>query len=656
MSLCFLFIAIPLIVLGSSSYFKTYNTLEATTNSDLTALTEETSKLINEKINSMDRIDYMLSLNDNLAKIAAGNSISKTDSFNYIKSLQEQNSSIIESVIVTNSAGKAVMSNSSENFDTDYSDRDYVQAALKGTKSMSANVLKSKTSSNNIFGIAYPLKNNGVIVGTIMCVMPFDVISDVAKTMKVGNDGYVYMIDKSGLIIAHPKSEKILKDNISTNASSELKALIDKMKAGDKSGGYYTYEGIRKYVRFQPAGNWVVAITADQKALMAPVYAIRTNTIVIGILSLIIVMGLVVLFIKKSVTNPIEKLEKLMSKAGNGDLTVSSDIKTKDEIEALSNSFNAMIKHQSSIITSVRKGAEELTSASEEIAAATTDLSGVTEVIAGNIQEVSTSLDTQSSLIVETSEVLVQLSSLVQIAQNKAITAKTNSEKTTEAAHTGRTKVEETAKAIENISNASNETEKILRALDELSKKVSGITGTINGISEQTNLLALNAAIEAARAGEHGKGFSVVADEVRKLSEQTTLGSKEISILVNEMAVQISNAVKSMNSSKIAVENGILVSEETDKSFLSIIKAVDQISKDIMQIVDVTGDEVASSDKIVELIDGIATIIETTDKNGQEVAAATEEQSSQLENIAASAEETSSMAVQLNQMVEKFIV
>jgi len=654
MLIIFIFITVPLAILGISSYITTSNTLEATTNTDLKTLTEETSKLINEKINSMDKLTYMISLDDKLAKIAAGDLTNRPDSYNYLKLLQSENATSIETLIVTDLTGKAVMSNLSQTFDTDYSDREYVQSALKGTKSMSKNVLHSKTSDKNIFGIAYPLKLNNKIVGTIMCVMPFDVITSVITNLKVGSNGYLYMIDKDGLIISHPTAEKVLKENAGTNASNDLKDLLVKMKAGESGSGSYTYEGISKYVSFAPAGNWVVAITANQKDLMAPVYAIRNDTIIIAISSLVVVMILVFFFITINIIKPIKKLETLMFKAGNGDLTVISDIKTKDEIEALGESFNEMIKNQSEIIHNVRKGSEELTSASEEIAATTTDLSSSTEIITGNIQEVAASLHVQGKLTVETSEVLVQLSSLVQIARNKALTAKSNSQKSTLAAQTGRIKVEETSKAIANINNASNETEKILKVLDNLSKKVSGITGTINGISEQTNLLALNAAIEAARAGEHGKGFSVVADEVRKLSEQTTIGSKEISVLVNEMAVQINNAVESMSSSKAAVENGIRVSVETDKSFVRIIEAVEQISNDIIQIVDLTTDEVASSDKIVELIDGISTIIETSERNGEEVAASAEEQSSQLENIAASAQETSAMAVQLTSMVEKF--
>lgn len=652
----FIFIAIPLITLGGFSYTMTSRSMQSTTEGQLRELTNQTAEGINETINSVDKYIKILSSDEGMARVASGDSKYNLDNYKYLQKIQQENSDIIESLIVTDVSAKGVISNSSEKYNTDFSDREYVQAALKDSKSISKTILMSKVTGKPIIGIAYPLKIDNKIVGTIIGLIPFDSISTRASKVKVGNNGYAYMIDKNGLIVYHPKSEKIFKENLSDNSSAELKALVEKAKSGQAAEGYYTYEGVRKFVKFVPVNNWIVAVTADYNEYMSSAITIKRVTIIIAILSIIISVLLAYLLSTKNIINPIKNLESLMIRAGEGDLTVRAEINTKDEIQTLGEYFNKMIEHQHNIIDNVKRGAQELAASSEELAASNEEISSTTEQIAETIQQVADNAQRQSDSIIETSEVLVQLSSLVQIAQSRALTAKNNSQSTMNAAEQGRRKVEETVEAIENISKASAETEDRLKILDELSKKVSGIISTINNISSQTNLLALNAAIEAARAGEHGKGFTVVAEEVRKLSEQTNVGANEISSLVNAMVVEIGKAVESMNSGKNAVENGVIIANDTDKSFISIITAVEQISKDIEQIVDVTKDEVASSDKIINLINTVATITETTAARSQEVAAATEEQNTTIENVAASAEETSAMAVSLNNLVEKFII
>jgi methyl-accepting chemotaxis protein len=651
----FIFISIPLIALGIFSSIKTSNSMKELTEDSLTQITAKTAESISLTVESVNKYVQTLSLDEDFAKIATGDNTLRASVFEYLSTLQKENSDRIETLAITDASGKGVISNADENFNSNLSERKYVQQALKGSAAQS-DVILSKTSNQPVTAIAYPLKINNKVVGTIVGSIRFEKISSYAAKIKIGESGYSYIIDKNGLFVYHPKGEKILKENLGNTDNTELKALVAKMKAGETSGGYYTYEGKRKFVRFTPAENWVVAVTANYDDYMAPAFAIRKSTIVISVVSLLVAMLLAYLFTTKNIIKPIKGLEQLMIKAGEGDLTVRSEINTKDEIQTLGECFNLMIKHQSDIISSVRNGAQELAAASEEISASTEEISASTEQIAENIQNVASNAENQNNSIIETSEVLVQLSSLVQIAQKKALTAKNNSQNTVSAAKLGRTKVKETVEAIENINKASMETEDTLKVLNELSKQVSGIISTINNISAQTNLLALNAAIEAARAGEHGKGFTVVADEVRKLSEQTNIGSNEISSLVNEMVVQIDRAVGSMNLGKQAVENGVVIANETDESFVNIINAVEQISKDINQVVDITKDEVASSDQIVKLIDSVATITEITAASSQEVAASAEEQNSAIENLAASAEETSAMANNLNNVVEKFII
>lgn len=652
--LLFTLISIPLILLGGISYLKTSNSIQKVTEDNLKEVSSKTADVINEKTYSARDFIKIISVNPKLAEgcLSANNLALKQEAHEFLKSVGKQNKNILNLYLVDLNS-RIILSNENVNENVDLSSRNYVKEALQGKITNGGVVLNMKTGKP-VISIAVPMKLNDKIVGALVGSIDFADISEYVKNIKVGEGGYMYILDQYGKFLYHPNKDKILKDSIQT--SGEIGEIFNKLGSSKEISGSYNYDGTKKFGHFEKADGMILGITANYNEYMAPALQIRTLTIILTTLFLIIASIIAYLLAKRNIINPIIQLEKLMKEAGEGDLTVKAEIKTGDEIEELGVSFNSMIENQNEIVNSIIKGSEELVKASEEIAASSEEISSSTEEITASIEEVSMDASKQNKIIVETSEVLVQLSSLVQLAQNKALGSESNSENAKSAADVGRNKVNLTVKSMEDITLSTSKTADILKIVEELSKKVEGITETINAITEQTNLLALNAAIEAARAGEHGKGFAVVADEVRKLSEESGKGAAEIGTLIKEMVNEISKAVNSMESSKKVVEKGVQVVNETDETFLKIIDAVDKISKDINKIVEITRDEVASSEQIIGLIDSVATISETTASNSNQVAVAAEEQGKATETLASIAEESNAMAFGLGKLVEKFKV
>lgn len=655
--LLFLIISIPLSISGFWSYNLASQAIQSTIEEQLKDTTTSVAKSVENVLDVTGNYLKIATKNDTLQQLIANPSDGKlvNSAYQYISSVQQDNVDLIETLLIVNEEGDALVTSDSESPDLNVKDREYFQNALQGKEAISE-VIVSKATNNPVVAIALPLENGGRTTGVMIATIVFDRISAPAAEVKSGESGYAYMIDRTGLIISHPVKEKILKESLDGTDNKQLNDIVQQMKEGKTSEGFYTYEGMYKFITFQPAGNWIVATTANYDEYMAPAISIRNETIVTIVVCIFAAMLIGFLFTTRSITKPIEKLKKAMSLAGDGDLTVHTSIRTGDELQVLSDSFNTMIDKQAAIIEQIRTGSEVLTTMSEEIASSSEEISASIQEISSSTQEIAAGAENNNRSVVDASQVLVQMSSLVQMAQSKALATTSNAQTTNEAAQSGRTGVLNTVRAMDSINNSTSETEEILLSVNEMSDKVSTIVDTINALAKQTNLLALNAAIEAARAGEHGKGFNVVAGEVRKLSDESHARANEISELVQSMMSKIEMAVVSMRGATEAVMEGVQIVHETDHAFVHIIESVEIITENIQEILDITKDEVATSDQIIKLIDSMGTISESTALNSEHVASAIEEQAATVNNFVDTAQEVSVTASNLESLVENFII
>jgi methyl-accepting chemotaxis protein len=132
-------------------------------------------------------------------------------------------------------------------------------------------------------------------------------------------------------------------------------------------------------------------------------------------------------------------------------------------------------------------------------------------------------------------------------------------------------------------------------SIGDASRKIEDIVGVINEIAFQTNLLALNAAVEAAHAGEHGRGFSVVASEVRNLAKRSATASQEIKALIVDSAEKVRIGTELVNRSGQTLSDIVSSVKRVTDIVAEIAAAseeqssgIDQVNRAMVQLDNVT--------------------------------------------------------------------
>lgn len=364
--------------------------------------------------------------------------------------------------------------------------------------------------------------------------------------------------------------------------------------------------------------------------------------VVIAIIAVVVGMGLAT-SLSKSICDPLEELKNASHKLSVGDLDITINYESGDELGDLASSFRDACSFMKTVIAdtshilkafsegnfavtstnlsayrgafegvllSMRAMRDQMNGALLNIRDASGQVSAGAGQMAGSAQSLAEGATEQAGAVQELMATIENVSAMVA--------------ESAEGAEKSYKLAEEYVEEAGRSSEAMQELTESMTKINEVSQQISNIIAEIEDIASQTNLLSLNASIEAARAGEAGKGFAVVADQIGKLA--------------SDSAQSAVNTRKLIENSVEQITHGNEITERTAVALNKVVEGIKALRENEKETSENARSQSESMKQIEQGIEQISSVVQNNSAAAQETSATSEELSAQAVNLNAEIE------------------
>ena len=414
--------------------------------------------------------------------------------------------------------------------------------------------------------------------------------------------------------------------------------------------------------------SWTVMVAAKESYVLRDVDRITTFTIILAAAS-ILITAIILFVVLGRTTAPIVKVALTLKdiSEGEGDLTRTISMNSKDEIGDLAHYFNNTLDKIKKLVISIKQQAAVLFDIGNELASNMTETAAAINEITANIQNIKGRVINQSASVTETNatmeQITININNLNEHIEHQTSSVAQSSSAIEEMLANIQSVTQTLVKNSENVSELSSASEvgrsglqEVAADIQEIARESEGlleINSVMENIASQTNLLSMNAAIEAAHAGEAGKGFAVVADEIRKLAENSSEQSKTISTVLHKIKESIDKITRSTDNvlNKFeAIDSGVKTVADQEENIRNAMEEQGEGSKQILQAISQVNDITQQvKNGSMEMLEGSKEVIQ----EGQHLEVLTQEITGGMNEMANGAERINTAVNQVNELCGK---